>query len=519
MTHTTTTLSKSRIVFHKEGARAPWQRQLDAAARRLLDIVASGIGLIILSPLFALIALLIRRDSPGPIFYWGPRMGRGGHPFRILKFRTMYEDDASYNGPGITGKGDRRITPTGQWLRDTKLNELPQLWNVLIGDMSLVGPRPEDPDFVQAWSEETRHVLLSVRPGITSPASVLYREEEQLITSHNVVDSYLRDIMPGKLRLDLLYVRHRTLLADLDVIFWTAITLLPQLKRRQVPQHALYWGPLARFITRYFSWFLADLIAALAATTTAALIWRSGAPLHLGAELLLLIAFGIAIIFSIVNALLGLHRVYWSRAPSNAVFDLAFSSLLTTTVLIVINHFWPSQPLLPVGLLLVTGLFAFLAFVAARFRTRILTGLATRWIQLRGQANAVGERVLIVGAGRLGDFALSLLRRSDTARAFSVIGLIDDAPRKQGLRIDGLPVLGNAADIPDLVKQHDIGLIIYAIADIDPDEKDQILSHCRQTPARLVIMPDILTILQTHLTGHHPSSTVHRPSSTVHRQS
>src|SRR5690606_29290266 len=105
----------------------------------------------------------------------------GGKPFRILKFRTMYECPDSYQGPGITAKGDDRVTPVGQWLRHTKLNELPQLWNVLRGDMSLVGPRPEDPDFVKQWSAETRAELLAVRPGITSPASVLFPDEESLL--------------------------------------------------------------------------------------------------------------------------------------------------------------------------------------------------------------------------------------------------------------------------------------------------------------------------------------------------
>jgi lipopolysaccharide/colanic/teichoic acid biosynthesis glycosyltransferase len=189
---------------------------MDSAVRRLLDIFGALSGLLLLWPLFVLIALRVKRDSPGPIFFWGPRMGKDGRPFRILKFRTMYERPESYYGPKITAQADDRITPIGHWLRDTKLNELPQLWNVLIGEMSLVGPRPEDPDLVQSWPKEVRRELLNVRPGITSPASVLYRDEEQLLNAGRLLDDYLRVILPSKLRLDLLYVRHRTLLSDLD---------------------------------------------------------------------------------------------------------------------------------------------------------------------------------------------------------------------------------------------------------------------------------------------------------------
>ena len=143
--------------------------------KRLADLILSGAGLLILSPFFGLIAILIKREGPGPVFYRGPRSGRFGREFGILKFRTMTETAESYNGPRITAKDDKRITSLGKWLRDTKLNELPQLWNVLVGDMSLVGPRPEDPEIVKSWPEDARREILSIRPGITSPASEIGR--------------------------------------------------------------------------------------------------------------------------------------------------------------------------------------------------------------------------------------------------------------------------------------------------------------------------------------------------------
>lgn len=197
-------------------------------ARRLIDITISSIGLLLLSPLFIWLAWKIKRDSPGPIFYRGPRLGRGGNIFYMFKFRTMYEDSHSYTGPRLTTVDDPRVTPLGRWLRDTKLNELPQLWNVLAGEMSLVGPRPEDPEIGARWPRKIRDELLSIRPGITSPASVRYHHEETLLQSGNLMQSYFSSILPTKLRLDQLYVRRRSLLLDLDVIYWTFRILLPR---------------------------------------------------------------------------------------------------------------------------------------------------------------------------------------------------------------------------------------------------------------------------------------------------
>ncbi|HNB53298.1 MAG TPA: sugar transferase, partial [Anaerolineales bacterium] len=233
-------------------------KRVDGVIRRLLDVFAAFLGILVLSPLFIFIGYWIKKDSPGPVFYWGRRMGRGEQEFRILKFRTMYETPASHAGPKVTAQGDRRITPVGEWLRSTKLNELPQLWNVLIGDMSLVGPRPEDPDIVLSWPEDARRELLSVRPGITSPASVVYRDEESLLKGDNIMDDYLRSILPTKLRFDQVYVRNRNILSDLDVIFWTFIVLIPQARKEKIPEQRLYWGPLSVFFTNDFSWFITD---------------------------------------------------------------------------------------------------------------------------------------------------------------------------------------------------------------------------------------------------------------------
>jgi lipopolysaccharide/colanic/teichoic acid biosynthesis glycosyltransferase len=474
-------------------------RRLDRIVRRLLDIAASLVGLCLLAPIFAYVAWIIKRDSPGPVFYWGPRVGRGGREFNILKFRTMYEKAESYRGPKVTGANDSRITPIGGWLRDTKLNELPQLWNVLKGEMSLVGPRPEDPAFVAHWPAEARKVLLSVRPGVTSPASVLYRDEESLLQGQSVINDYLRQILPSKLRLDTLYVRHRSCLTDLDVIFWTIIALLPRLTRHEVTTHLLFWGPLSRFFSRYLSWFVVDNVVALAAVVLAGLIWRSEAPLHVGAGKALAVALTMALVFSVVNTLLGLNRVYWSKASAGSAFDLALSTLLATIAILLANYLLALQ--LPPLLILLSGGLAFAGFVTVRYRSRLLTGLATRWTNRRG-ARALGERVLIVGAGEVGEFAHWLLQTGKLAYAFGVVGVVDDAPHKQGTQIDGMRVLGTVADIPRLVAEHDIGLLLFAIEQIDETERRDILQICYSTPAHTVLVPDTLRLLRQQFTAH-----------------
>ncbi len=192
--------------------------------KRSFDILVASTGLVLSSPLLAAITVLIKREDGGPAFYRGARIGQHSRPFGMLKFRTMVLN-ADQLGPAITTGDDRRITSTGRWLRATKLDELPQLWNVLKGDMSLVGPRPEAPVYVALYSQEQRRVL-AVRPGITGLAAIQYRHEARLLTSSTLADIYEREIMPAKLALDLEYLQRRSFVYDLQLIARTALALL-----------------------------------------------------------------------------------------------------------------------------------------------------------------------------------------------------------------------------------------------------------------------------------------------------
>jgi len=195
-------------------------------AKRLFDIVCAGLGLLILLPLLIALALWIKWDSPGPVLFRQERVGRFGKPFYIHKFRSM-RVDAPALGPQITVGEDPRITRSGRVLRAAKLDELPQLWDVLRGAMSLVGPRPEVPRYVALYTPEQRELVLSVRPGITDPASLQFRNESEVLArAADPEREYAEVILPAKLKLAGEYVRQASLWTDIRLILATLWRIL-----------------------------------------------------------------------------------------------------------------------------------------------------------------------------------------------------------------------------------------------------------------------------------------------------
>lgn len=188
-------------------------------AKRLFDLLASALGLLLLSPLMLAVALWIKLDSPGPVFFRQERVGRHGKPFRIHKFRSMRTENA---GAQITVGADARITRAGRWIRAAKLDELPQLWDVLRGEMSLVGPRPEVPRYVALYPAAQREIVLSVRPGITDPASIAFRNESELLAqAADPEREYVEVILPAKLAHAVRYVQQQSLAGDVGLILRT----------------------------------------------------------------------------------------------------------------------------------------------------------------------------------------------------------------------------------------------------------------------------------------------------------
>ena len=490
---------------------APIRFWWNAAVKRAFDMLVSALGMIVLSPFFVFVAVLIKHQEPGPVFYRGPRTGRAGVDFGILKLRTMYEDPKSYSGPRVTAKDDERITPLGRWLRDTKLNELPQLWNVLIGEMSLVGPRPEDPEIASTWPLDARNEILSMRPGITSPASILYRKEESMLTADGLMDVYFRDIVPDKLRLDRLYIRSHSFMGDLDIIFWTAVALIPLVARQQIPEGSLFVGPFYRFTRRYFSWFMLDFLVSLSVVGLIGLTWRAFVPFDWGFIPLALLAFAMAVFFSSVNLVFGLDRVYWSRAGAEDGLLLTLSNGLSAVILFMLNSLLEHRPLLlplpalPHEMIVLIGVFTLLGSLLIRYRLRLITSFASRWLNWRGEKSGFGERVLILGAGEGGEIVHWLMQHGSFRQVFSVVGMVDDDPAKHGMRVNHCWVLGSSSELPNLIRKHDIGVVLFAITNISHEARERMLKICQHSGVRLIHLSDLLGAIQTQLAGS-PSS-------------
>ena len=195
-------------------------------AKRVFDLLGASLALLLLSPLMLTIALAIKLDSRGPVFFRQQRVGRHGVPFRIHKFRSMVAD-APQRGPALTVGDDPRITRVGRWLRRTRLDELPQLIDVLAGHMSLVGPRPEVPQYVAHYPAALRERALSVRPGITDPSSLLYLDEAELLArAADPEREYIEVILPRKLQCAADYAAQANLRSDLGVLLRTMKLLL-----------------------------------------------------------------------------------------------------------------------------------------------------------------------------------------------------------------------------------------------------------------------------------------------------
>jgi lipopolysaccharide/colanic/teichoic acid biosynthesis glycosyltransferase len=204
---------------------SPWSH---SRGKRVLDVCFASLAMVPCLPLMALISLLVAMTSRGPVLFRQIRMGENGRLFDLLKFRTMFHNRKDA-GPGVTRRGDPRITPVGKFLRGCKLDELPQLFNVLRGDMSLIGPRPDLPEFLQALAPEYRG-LLALKPGVTGWATLQFRNEEELLATvpkEQLVSYYTETVLPLKAQLDLTYARRASLLGDLGIL-WRTLRALAQ---------------------------------------------------------------------------------------------------------------------------------------------------------------------------------------------------------------------------------------------------------------------------------------------------
>jgi lipopolysaccharide/colanic/teichoic acid biosynthesis glycosyltransferase len=381
------------------------------AAKRVYDVFFSVCGLVILSPLFLLTAILIKIADGGPVFYRQRRVGLHGRPFLICKFRTM-GPQADRVGPSVTKFGDTRITGVGRILRRTKLDELPQLWNVIRGEMSLVGPRPEVPAYVGHYTPEQRNIL-NLKPGITDLASIYFREEELLLrNAEDVEEFYVRHCVPRKLQLDLEYARRANLFSDTWIILQT---ICP------------YWLSLLSVYS---------LVLATAFWLSCQLIYDFALPPRLEHEFA---GTMVAIVAVQLGSLIwrkqckGLLSYFSLPELKQVATALGFACFLLLGLWALTKQAWP-----PRNLILVDSLLALCALSAVRICMRL-------WRENTSlEEDALDTppvRVGIVGAGKTGSqLACELMVRKDFGR--TVVAFFDDDFQKWHRCVHEIPVVG-----------------------------------------------------------------------------
>ena len=404
----------------------------------------------LLSPLMLAIALLIKLDSPGPVFFRQVRVGRHGQPFRIFKFRTMTQMQVS-GAPQLTVATDARITRVGRWLRPTKLDELPQLIDVLRGTMSLVGPRPEVPRYVEHYPAESRERVLSVRPGITDFASVHYRNEGELLArAADPEREYLDVILPSKLRYAMHYVDNVSLADDLKLLGLTLRTVFvptfPTSKRWLAMNDSKLWGRLDRAMSslhpqrRFF--------AALTDAVTVLVCWHITYLFRLGFERYQpgrpwyddYVSFGVVAAYMVCLALLGVGRGIWRYFGFDDLKRITLGCLMGGAISAVAVLLAQLSGVAR-AVLLLHPLFCIAALSIVRMAYRMV------WEQARSNINGQhGEpkRAIVLGAGEAARRLIASIHLRD---GWTVLAMLDDDPAKRGSRVGGIPVLGPLADL------------------------------------------------------------------------
>jgi len=380
--------------------------------KRAFDVFCSACGLLILSPFCVLIAVLIKVSDGGPVFFKQVRIGQFGRTFRILKFRSMVVN-ADKIGTSVTADNDPRITMVGRFLRKTKLDELPQLWNVLTGDMSLVGPRPEVPKYVERYTPEQRRIL-DLKPGITDVASLLFRNEEELLRGAGDVDGfYVRYCLPKKIQLNVDYARRASLLNDIFVILQTVFP---------------YWIVVLAvyFVCLSFGlWMSYELKAD----------FRAGRrEFEEFSRFLLILVFPQLIFLVWRGQLRGLLSYFSLPEMKRTVFALAAALVLQ----IALCYSLQGRLVPSASTLLMDFVLSCFTLAGVRMGLRVLREHASR---PRVSSNAKPHRIAIIGTGQLATNLLLDFSRSDNP-ARSVVALFDDDARTWNKRRHGVPVEG-----------------------------------------------------------------------------
>lgn len=460
--------------------------------KRGLDLLVAVAGLLVLAPLFALIALAIRLETAGPVFFRQERIGRFGRPFRIFKFRTMTVEPG--NGPSqLTVDGDQRITRVGAVLRRTKLDELPQLIDVLRGTMSLVGPRPEVPRYVAHYPAQWRERLFSVRPGMTDFASVSFRDEGRLLAQASDPErEYIDVILPTKLRYSLRYVEQPSLRRDLQIVGLTVRTVF-------VPTLPSPWRLFGMNGSKLWIWLDQAmsalrpgnrLIAMTCDAATILLCWHVTYLFRLGFERWQpgrpwyddYVSLGVTVTYLLLLALTGVPRGPWRFFGFDDFKRIALACL-TAGAICAISVLMAQLVGVARAVLLLHPWFCILALSLTRMSYRMT------WEHARAMASGKDEqarRAIVLGAGEAARHLVAGIHRHD---GWTVLALLDDDPRKQGLRISGVKVQGSIADLAFPHVLAGATHVIVAMPGASADQRERVIGLARQTGLPVMSVP------------------------------
>jgi FlaA1/EpsC-like NDP-sugar epimerase/lipopolysaccharide/colanic/teichoic acid biosynthesis glycosyltransferase len=403
--------------------------------KRALDILLSAGGLLVLSPVLAGVALALRARRDGPVLFRQERVGRNFRPFRILKFRTMVLG-AARMGPGITPGTDPRVTRLGAFLRMTKLDELPQLWNVLRGDMSLVGPRPELPQYTRLYEDDYREIL-RVRPGITDVASLVYRDEAgRLDAEEDPERAYVHDILPDKIRLARTYVSRASLAYDLRILTETLLVLAWPARRVEHVLDSL--GRVHRPLA-----LVAQAVLAAAANLAAMWLVFDGGLTRATFEVVLLGLPALLVVRTLWNLAFHLDRDRWRYVGLRELGSLVAATALGTVTFYGITAVVPVLAGYPRAVVMVDFVLCLLALAGARIVRRSQCRFRERTLATR--------RVLVVGAGDPAERVVRDLLQHPRV-AYEVVGLVGGDGREAGLRIHAVPIAGGYDDLDEVLR-------------------------------------------------------------------
>ena len=463
-------------------------------AKRLLDLLGAAFGLLLLAPVFLLVALAIKLDSPGPVFFRQERVGRHGRPFRIFKFRTMTVTRPG-SGPEITSSGDARITRVGAFLRRSKIDELAQLIDVLRGTMSLVGPRPEVPRYVAQYPAERRERLLSVRPGITDFASLRFRNEGDLLArAADPEREYVEVILPEKLRVAANYVEHASMSADLHALGLTLRTVFvptaPLRKARRMINHPRFWKTveawmLSRSATSRWLAVVVDGVVVLACWHLTYLFrlgierWQPGRPWYDD-----YVSFGVVAAYLLALQLSGARQTLW-RFFAFDDFRRIFAACVAAGLVSAVAVLMAQLVGVARAVLVLHPVFTMLGLVLVRMTLRMV------WEQASAVASgddAEQRFAIVLGAG---ESARRLLVGLHQRHGWHVLMLLDDNPAVQGIRVAGVPVLGAMARVRDPSVTAGATHVIVALTEADGPALQQAIDLGRESGLPVLTVPGV----------------------------